>query len=352
MKKVNYGIAFFALSLGLFLACKKEPNVAPTPDTELQTSIDASYATFLASDVEMVASVMGEDASGSKAQFYEPAANSTGTTTVIRNVQTNRFSYTFNNTLCKDGHLRDGSVWMYFKETAYAVNPITGNENYTRDYNFTGRITLEEYKVDGWLIDNKDYMNSDPATNNTTILLRNLRPDNKTPIAGNLKWSYSAGLTMKKNLDSMAWYGTLIKTLENTSDTKVFAASAQSPITWSLAVISYVGDAKGYTPGNVPYTIKYYEKYPLKRDFTCSPDKLASVTLTTTGIDPHNSEFHPLVGGIASFTTGSAYPREIYYDNTGNTYGGDENPVLLPSQCDNKATVQIKGIYYPIDMKK
>jgi hypothetical protein len=355
MKKLNIGISATLPLLMVLFACTKTPNVAPTPDTELQTSIDASYATFLVSDVEMICSVMGEDDSGSRAKFYEPSATSQGTTTVIRNTQTKRLSYTFNNTTCRDGRVRDGSVWMFFAEQTYATHTLTGNESYTRDYNFTGRITLEEYKVDDWLVDNKDYENSNPFTNNTTVLLRNLRPDNKTPLPGNLTWHFEGGFTMKKNLDSMAWKGTWTKTLENTKDPKVFAASTQSAIQWPLAIISYTGEAKGITPGNKPYKIKYYKEFPLKRNFTCFPDVIASATTApapTNSLITYKSEFHPFISGVASFTTTDKYPREIYYDNQQTKYGSTDSPVALPAQCDNKGVVQIKGNFYTIDLKK
>lgn len=354
MKKLNIGIFAALVSSMVFFACKKEANVPPTLDKEVQTSIDASYATFLVSDIEMIASWMGEDASSGAQKFYAPSPVSQGTVTVVRNTQTNRLSFNFNNTTCMDGRLRDGSIFMFFKEQVYSTYSLTGNENYIRDFNFTGRITCEEYKVDGWLVDNKDIDSFDPNATNYPVLIKNLRPNNNTPIPGGLlKWSFQGSFTMKKNQDSMAWKGTWTKTLDNTSNTKVFAANAQSAINWSIAVISYFGEAKGYTPGNVPYSMKYYEKYPLRRDFTCYPDKVAGVSLSPTStLTPMISESHPFTSGVASFTTGTAYPREIYYDNTQITFGSDESPVPLPSQCDNKASVQIKGIFYPIDLKK
>lgn len=381
MKKLNIGISAILLAIAAIVSCKKvDPPAPPVPDTELQTSIDAAYATQLVSDVEMICSVMGEDASSARAIFYEPSPYTTGTVTVIRNTQTRRISYTFNQTQCRDGRLRDGSVWLYYKwrlqsqfggdsirpgaslpydEFDYVYPDLpngpysyTGNENYTRDYNFGGRITLEEYKVDGWLVDNKDFENPNPASNNVYAYIKNLRPNNLTPVAGNLKWSFEGQFKMKKNLDSLAWKGKWTRTLENTADPKVFAVSAQSPITWSLATISFFGDAYGITPGNVPYKIKYQEKSPMKRDFTCSPDVVGTVTVTSTSsLVPYRSEYHPIISGIATFTTGTAYPREIYYHNTNIQYGDDTAPVSLPAQCDNKAVVQIKGIFYNIDLK-
>lgn len=381
MKKLNIGIsATLLFAATAFVSCKKVEKDPPVPDTEVNTAIDACYATQIVSDVEMICSVMGEDASTARAVFYEPNVGTSGTVTVIRNTQTRRLSYTFNQTQCRDGRLRDGSIWMYYKwrlqsqlggdsikpgatlpydEFDYVYPDLpqgpysyTGNENYTRDYNFGGRITLEEYKVDGWLVDNKDFENPNPNTNNVYAYIKNLRPNNLTPVAGNLRWSFEGQFKMKKNLDSMAWKGKWTRTLDNTSDPKVFATSAQSPITWSLATISFYGEAYGFTPGNVPYKIQYQEKNPMKRNFTCSPDVVGNIIVTTTSsLVPYRSEYHPIVAGVATFTTGTAYPREIYYDNTGVSYGDDTAPVNLPAQCDNKATVQIKGIFYPIDLK-
>lgn len=90
----------------------------------------------------------------------------------------------------------------------------------------------------------------------------------------------------------------------------------------------------------------------MKRNFTCSPDMVGTITVSaTSSLTASKNEYHPIIAGVATFTTGTAYPREIYYDNTGINYGDDTSPVALPAQCDNKATVQIKGIFYPIDLK-
>ncbi len=383
MKKLNLGIITAVAAGMVFFACKKEPNVAPETDKEVQTSIDVSFASFLISDIEMIVSWMGEDDAQGKQKFYvESPANTGGGVTVIRNLATRRISFNFNNTLCADGHVRSGTIYLFYKwRMASKVfpygdsikpgatppidefdfvypdlpYPYTGNENYIRDYNFGGRITLEDYRVDDWLVDNEDYTITNPAIKvlGSYGFIYNLRKDNKTPVAGYLHWTFSGSYTMKKGLDSMAWKGSFTKTLDNTSDIKVFATNAQSAINWSLATVSYAGEAKGYTPGNVPYSIKYYSEYPLRRNFTCFPDKVSGVELSPTNtLTAQISESHPFTSGVASFTTGNQYPREIYFDNTENTFGGPDNPTALPAQCDHKATVQIKGIFYPIDLRQ
>ena len=371
MKKFNLGFLLLVVASFLVVSCEKTANEPPVADTELQSSIDVSYATFLASDIDMICSFIGEDAS-IKPKFYDASESSTGTVTVIRNVSANRVSITFNKTTCMDGRLRDGAIFMFFLEKGDLLpnatppygnddyswpymqkKPASGNELYPRNYNFTGRITLEEYKVDGWLIDNKDFENPNDATNNVNIFMYNLRSTSDVPITSNLKWEFKAQLKMTKDTETMAWKGTLTKTLDNTLDTKVFNfTTGESGIVWPFSKISYVGSAFGLTPGNVPFTYKIYENAPLRRDFSCTPDVISDVVSTSTVTSAKYSEFHPFTSGVASFTTGTAYPREIYYDNVDNSYGGPDGTFNLPAQCDNKATVQIQGIYYPIDMKK
>ncbi len=78
MKKINLVFSVLILSTVLFFSCKKEPNVPPVADTELQTAIDASYATFLVSDIEMVCSFGGEGGTAqSNPKFYNYIAAET-----------------------------------------------------------------------------------------------------------------------------------------------------------------------------------------------------------------------------------------------------------------------------------
>src|SRR5688572_18208292 len=209
MKKLNLGISAALVAGMVFFSCKKEPNVAPAVDTEVQTSIDATYATFLVSDVEMICSWIGEDASFGAQKFYiaDTTRNTGGAAIIIRSSSNNRVTINYNNTLCMDGRLRDGTLYLIFKEQIHSQYPLTGNENYIRDYNFTGRITCEEYKVDGWLVDNTDIDSFDPNQTNYPVLIKNLRKQQNPPIAGNLQWSFQGSFKIKKNQDSMPWKG-------------------------------------------------------------------------------------------------------------------------------------------------
>jgi hypothetical protein len=138
----------------------------------------------------------------------------------------------------------------------------------------------------------------------------------------------------------MVWDGSITKKLLNTPSP---APSSTTSIVWTNAVVSYDGSFKGYTPGEVAYTYSINPEKPLIRNFTCSPDKVLGVS-STPSVSILNSEFHPFIDGVASFTTASLYPRSI-------NYGTDEYGAIV-TPCDNSGSVTIKGISYKIDFKK
>ena len=91
----------------------------------------------------------------------------------------------------------------------------------------------------------------------------------------------------------------------------------------------------------VPFTYTVGTDKPLVRDYRCSPDKAIGIS-TTPSVAIINSEFHPIVNGVASFTTGTSTdkaPRVIDYGTEG-------------APCDNSGTIYIKGISYKVDFKK
>jgi len=52
------------------MACPKSRVAAPLPDTELQSSVDASFANFMITDIDMICSFSGENERF--APFYIP----------------------------------------------------------------------------------------------------------------------------------------------------------------------------------------------------------------------------------------------------------------------------------------
>lgn len=345
MKKITYHFLFLMASTLFFLGCSKEANVEPVADKELQSSIDASFANYIVTDIDMICSFVAENNLYPK--FYLPAPGSP-TFVVNRDADVKQITISFNKTKCVDGRLRDGTIFLrYAADPLFNPNPPP-NTDYYRDFGFIGRVTLSNYKVDGWLVEN--------SPGSTYFLIKNKRLDANRPIVNNISWTIEGNLQFTDSssvVPKITWKGMLTKTLANMSDTSVFKNEPKTVLStavkWPNAKVAYTGSFSGVTSYSVPYSYKIYDATPIGRDFKCFPDKVAGVVLTPT-LTPYYEEFHPFVSGIASFTTANLYPREIYFDNAENKYSS--GTLNLPAQCDNKGVVQIKGIYYPIDLKK
>ncbi len=344
----------FVTLLPLLLACPKgkPKKIAPEPDTELQSSIDAAWATFVVSDIEMQCGFSGEDNQAGGFYAEVPGTCCTGTntanqgsTTPTRDLSVKMITMSFNSTFCLDGKLRHGSVLAkYGMNPTVFTNPLQAPGSiYAHDYSFGALVTLSDYRVDGWLIETQ---NGEPA------LLRNtLSSPAYDPSKVQLTWTFSGKFIFIHPSDpskNITWEGTLRKTLVNSTDKRVFKATLNhtndSLINWKKGIVSYEVNAKGFTSGNIPFTIEVNSANPLIRDFSCSPDKIADVTNTGTVIFQRISEFHPFISGIMAFTTGSKYPRQVYF--------GNEGLADLPGQCDNSGEILIKGNTYRVDFRK
>lgn len=350
MKRVTLGFSILALSTAFVLSCKPDKDVAPTADTEVQSSVYASWANFVITDIEMACSFMAEN---NYAKTYYSAYPASGTTvtvqrdTVLNGGNEDKMSMSWNNTKCIDGNVRSGSIYVYVPQ-----GTNTGeNIRYSRNYKWKGRIDLQAYKINGWIV--KLYDSLVPAYLFNTIPSINYAP------AGNLTWRFAGKLKFIHPTDpkkNMVWDGELFKTLENTSDVKVFP-SKNTAINWMGAVLSYYGHFEGTGPrvdandnviaADAPYKMKINPETHLIRDTKCSPDKVTGVafTATVTSLEQYGSEFHPFKSGVASFTVGTDYPRQIYY-------GNENEPTLTTPQCDNAGEVMIKGISYRVDFMK
>jgi hypothetical protein len=356
MKKVTLGFSILALSGMFILGCKKEPNVAPIEDDEVQSSIDAVWATYVVSDLDMICSFLGEN--DYLNTFYKPVpANiygpNNGTMTPIRNANYLSMSWgvtpTGEDTKCVDGRRRQGTVFMDY-ECDLASNPdCNPNANYYRIPGFTGKLSCSNYKIDGWIVELTN--GAEPA-----IVYNRTKPYNYNPLTVPLIWEIGGSFKFTHPTDpkrNIVWSGKIWKTLVNTKDPKVFKPTKDAAITWSLATVTYSGDISGTTTGNVPFKM-HIESQPLVRTFTCSPDQVEGVALTNTPgtIVSLTSQHHPFVGGIASFTTGEKYPRQIYFGTEGDKDFKPDNTKLPPVPCDNNGEVLVKGISYKVTFSK
>lgn len=322
-----------AILLGVIIpflyACPKPKSpIAPEPDTEVESSVDVSYATFLVSDIDMICGFVGDgDASP---DFYLDSPESANTYTTTHPVP-ETYVAAFNNVKCVDGVRRDGSIFINFENT----NP---NARYYREFEYHGKITLSEYKVNGWLIKT---VNGVPCH-----VYNKLTSSNYDPTKTKLSWTIEGSFEFTHPTDpskNMLWTGKLTKTLVNTADPAVFHPSRQQSIKWEKAVVEYSGEAVGYTSGNIPFTLKINKETPLMRDFTCYPNEIGGVS-SVQPLKTWKEEFHPFKKGVASLTTGDKYGRQIYYGNEGNAG--------LDLQCDNSGEVLIKGNSYKVDFIK
>ncbi len=333
MKTTKIKLALLAIvTIPFLMGCPKAKNTAPAADTELQSSVDVSFANFVVTDIDMICSFVGEN--DPSPDFYLPAPEEDGSKIqVIRDISADQLvvSY-YNSARCIDGRVRNGSIFMYYS------NPNL-NAKYYREFEFYGRISLVDYKVDGWLIRN---VGGTPC-----YVYNQLKSSAYDPSKTNITWLIDGSFEFIHPTDpskNMIWTGKLTKTLANTSDPAVFNISKQQAIKWSKAIVEYRGQVTGVTSANVPYTFKITDVQPLVRDFGCRSDVVGGVTEAQPTFKTWNEEFHPFRTGIATFTTGDKYTRQIYY--------GNEGTQDLAPQCDNVGVVLIKGISYPVNFQK
>src|SRR4051812_25591925 len=90
----------------VFASCaKKAKNIPPEPDTEVETAIDAMWATYVITDIDQICSFLGV---GEVIRHYY-------VTTVARHPGDTSINIGFNQTKCLDGRMRDGTIILDFK---------------------------------------------------------------------------------------------------------------------------------------------------------------------------------------------------------------------------------------------
>ncbi|PBQ34461.1 hypothetical protein CNR22_22665 [Sphingobacteriaceae bacterium] len=331
MKSTQIKLGLLTIALAPFLmACPKARHpAAPVADSEVQSSVDVSFANFVATDIDMICAFVAE--ADLDPDFYNlaPGENPVGID-VDRNLVTDQVTVGYNSGKCRDGVLRDGTIFMYNPHT----NP---NAKYYRDYEFRGNVILDHYYVNGWAV-------SIPA-GKTFQIYNNLTKPSYDPSKTTLSWRIEGSLLLEHPTDAsknILWEGKLIKTLKNSTDNSVFHTSTQQPINWSKGVVEYRGSVTGLTSTDVPYTLEINSEKPLVRDFSCFADVIGGVE-SVQPFRTWNKEFHPVKSGVATFKTGDKYPRQIYYGNEGNPG--------LPAQCDNSGEVLIKGNSYSVNFQ-
>jgi hypothetical protein len=336
MKRVIF--AFSILTTALFLSNCRKPNTAPEPDTEVETAREATYALQTLSDIDMICSYVAEN------QFYinsfvDAPLPGNGTITAARDQAVQRLVFSFYQTTCVDGKFRDGSVFLDYSYDPVRFPDQTPNSRFMREKGFTGRFTLTQLKVDNWLVDNVGEL----------YIYNTLKSEQYDPAVTKLTWYIGGKLKLTKvNApdSSMTVEFRINKTLANSTSQAVFAATAankNTDIRWANGIVEYDGEVTGTTLNGEPFTMTIGSGTPLTRAWSCSPKAFVGVKTTATPGEfvPIAEQFHPFVKGVATFVTGTKYPREIYY--------GQEGDPFLEGQCDNNGMILIQGNSYAVN---
>lgn len=326
MKKIATKFSAVVLMAVALTSCNKKTNEAPEADKEFQSAIDASAATMIATDIDMIVSQASEYAY--LASYRQSTVSGSGVVSVVRDTTNKQNTITFINAKCVDGKVRNGVISINYTGTTPA-------QLYMRNPGHVSNVTFSNYSVNQYKI----------AGTGSSMKITNTTPAGYTRSVTPITWKLEGELliidTTKSKTDvDIKWQGPLVKTLTNSTSNTVHPAS-NLPLVWTTtntavrpaavnALISYEGEVKGFTNKNENYTFKIMDDMKLTRDFGCSPDYYI------------NPEFHPFIKGKVVFKTGGDDKATRYL------YFGDEKN---QSYCDNSGIININSVSYNIDFK-
>jgi hypothetical protein len=338
-------VALIALAL---TSCKKTPDTPPEQDKEFQSSVDATIATNIAFDIDMMVAQSSEYA---YMQFYEEMGTSVTNTVTVNDLTASKMRYIyFNNAKCLDGVVRNGTVVIDY--TMCRTNTATANgQEFIRNPDHKAVVTFINFSVGKYKV-----KSSGSPTDSSRLVIVNTTQPGYTKTITPLSWNISGNLYLADTTDNggsakadIYWNGNFNKTLTNSTSPTIQVQTTQ-PIKWITGVsgiptnstqissnhainpngingiVKYTGSAKGFvSAGDFEYNV--VSTNPLYRDFGCSPDFYI------------NPEQHPINKGKASFSIGGK-SRMIYYgDQQDNAY------------CDNSGIVYINSLSYNVDFK-
>lgn len=344
INKISQAVLLIAATL-LFTVCKKPtPNTPPEPDKEVQSALDATWATYVVTDMVMMCGYLGENDYLEHPYLHLEGTPFNNQVKAVRDPSEERLSMVFNQTECTDGRLRHGEVRMTYKPDPIN-NPFANpNSNYFHEFGFAGELSLSDFRTDSFLI-----TMGPKGKPERGYVINQLDTNEFNQDEVNISWEIRSKFHFQHPEDStgasdIEWEGKIFMVLTNTADDSVFSRDREPAIIWERAVVGYYGEVTGKI-GTTPFTYSIKESQMLIRDFSCAPDRVRGVKL-----DPQNNlekldlTHHPFVKGVAVFTIGDKYPRQIYFGNESNSG--------LAWQCDNVGEVMIKGIAYRVNFRK
>ncbi|MBA3662796.1 MAG: hypothetical protein H0W61_01120 [Bacteroidetes bacterium] len=342
MKKITLGFSLLA-AVVFFTGCNKKTNVAPEQDMEFESTKNVTFGNALITEIDIIASYAGENYNNSSPFFTRLSTNINDSIIVKRDTVTKKLTVTYTGSVtCRDNKKRNGTIVI-----DYSSSSVTYGSKFYRDPGYIAKVTLNNYWVDGWYVDDV-----------VPFVITNNIPFGYNLASTSLNWTMDGYFSIKPqvaadSVNKIVWQGKLTKTLTNTQQV---LSSKLTPINWvtytvsgtpiAAAKLAYTGTVTGVTSRVISYKFVIDNSKPeqaLVRDFSCSTEKIAGV-VTTPSVSAIYSEWHPFISGVATFTSfgpGTVEPRVIDYGSGAN-----------PGPCDNAGTVTIKGITYNIDFKK
>jgi hypothetical protein len=151
MKKIIIGCSVLFAAAMVIVGCNKKTNPEPVQDKEFQSSKDAVFANSVAADLEIICSYMGENLLYSAYFFPAPGTAPGSTISIVADTTSSspKLEVTYTNSVtCRDGKKRNGTITM-----KYSSIPTTDGAKFYRQPSYNATVTLNNYWVDGWLID-------------------------------------------------------------------------------------------------------------------------------------------------------------------------------------------------------
>jgi hypothetical protein len=290
------------ISTFFIFSCKKKDSPPPDPytyDSEIQSSLDISYASNAVSDLFALSCILSSSHDLFYTDhYYMPSQASTETVTLMYNIQTSTATIAFDNTECLDGKLRAGAAILNFDYT-YRHYP---EDRAFLGTNFESHLKLINYKVDEWRISLAD----------TAVPLFVKIIDAR---AATLSWQMTGKLQITHINDPSRNLLFDVSFIYTAEDRLAFHRALPGPTPWATAKLQHSGTLTG-TRGNEQFTYTINTNAPLVRDMSCS--------VTVPG-KPAANAFHPYISGVSEFIIGSRHPRTI---SCGGETGCNNNGIV------------------------
>jgi hypothetical protein len=346
-KKFTIGLTLLMAGTLVLTNCTKgKMNQAPSPDYEFKSTQDMNRVQMILADIDEIGATASNQYTTLLGwQSYTPLMTVLNSNTITSSAGViaapgTYYTVTFNNTIGKDGHVRNGMLTFDFGTTTTLTGVFYG-----RQPAFSASVTAVGYTVDDYSV----AINHMLITNTTPVGFPTTTP--YTPANYNLTWSQASDVTIthalgtgtNATIETSSFVGTINKTLLNTKIGTFVPMPTGIPVTYTVypsngssltvqrAWYSYSGTGTGVLPDVGPYGVTITN---LSRNFISSPENFYVDAQTGMIVTP---ERHPFLSGKMSFKPGNKPTRDV-------DFGSDD-------VCDYNAKVTISGITYDVDCK-